>query len=217
MIRLVCPSCGSKLNAKDKHAGRTKPCPKCGQPIYVTVPEGIESLPSAPVEEPDPAKFGLLGNKQILQTHFLDKLNRHNRYWICDSFHVVATWTHDGKGWMLKTNAGMVSAARNREKVPCEGNFVLIELIMHTTAEGVKLQGITAYKLPLRWAIPTIAEGDDVICTKICGYGTLSKEQKAVIRLALKEHFMYEIWEGATKVLEFLNSPDAHTHHVEDS
>jgi hypothetical protein len=47
--------------------------------------------------------------------------------------------------------------------------------------------------------------------------GTLSKEQKGVIRLALKEHFMYEIWEGATKVLEFLNSPDAHTHSVENS
>jgi hypothetical protein len=216
MIRVVCPSCGSKLNAKPKLAGRTKQCPSCSQPIYIPVPEGME-LPAVPVEEPPPAQLGLIGNKQRLQSHLLEKLNKRNRYWICDSAHVIATWANDGKSWMLKTNTGMVSASRYREKVPCEGNFVLIELKMETAEEGMKLKGITAYKIPQRWALPTIAEGDDVICTKITGYGTLSKEQKGVIRLALKEHFMYEIWEGATKVLEFLNSPDAHTHSVENS
>jgi hypothetical protein len=215
MIRLVCPSCGSKLNAKEKHAGQTKPCPKCGQPIYVLVPEGMEAMPSVPLDEPEPVQFGLVGNKQRLQSHLLDRLNKHNRYWICDSAHVVAVWSHDGKGWQLKTNAGMVSAARNREKVPCEGNFVLVELKMDTAAEGLKLTGITAYKLPQRWALPTIAEGDDVICAKISGYGALTREQKAVIRLSLREYFMYEVWESATKVLEFLNSADAHTHGVE--
>jgi hypothetical protein len=217
MICVVCPSCGSRLSAKDKHAGRTKPCPKCGQPIFVPVPDGVESLPPITVEEPDSSQFGLIGNKQRLQSHVLERLNRHNRYWICDSTHVLATWANDGKGWLLKTNAGMGSASRNREKVPCEGNFVLVELKMETPAEGMKLRGITAYKLPLRWALPAIAESDDAICAKITGYGTLSKEVKGVIRLALKEHFMYEIWEGATKVLEFLNSPDAHTHSVENS
>jgi hypothetical protein len=215
MIRITCPGCGSKLNAKEKHAGKTKPCPKCGQPIYVLVPEGVEVLPSIPVDEPDPAQFGLIGAKQSLKSHFLDRLNRHYRYWICNSTHIIATWAHDGKGWQLKTNAGMVSASRNREKIPCEGNFVLIELKMETIEEGMKLRGITTYKIPQRWALPTIAEGDDALCHKITGFGTLSREQKSVIRLALKEYFMYEIWEGATKVLEFLNSSDAHAHGVE--
>jgi hypothetical protein len=217
MIRVVCPSCGSRLNAKDKHAGKTKPCPKCGQPIYIMVPEGMEVLPAIPLDEPDPDQFGLIGNKQRLSSHGLDKLNRHYRYWICNSSHVIATWAGDGKGWQLKTNAGMISASRNREKVPCEGNFTLVELKMETTAEGTKLRGITAYKLPMRWALPAIAESDDAICAKVSGYGTLSKEQKGVIRLALKEHFMYEIWESATKVLEFLNSPDAHSHGTDNA
>jgi hypothetical protein len=218
MIRVVCSSCGTKLNAKEKIAGQTRPCPKCGQPIYITVPEGIESLPSIPMEEPAAEHPGLLGSKQRLPSqHLLDRLNRHNRYWICDSTHVAAVWANDGKGWLLKTNAGMVSASRNREQVPCEGNFVLVELKMGTVEEGMKLQGITAYKLPHRWALPTIAESDDAICGKVAGYGILTREQKGVIRLALKEHFMYEIWEGATKVLEFLSNADAHTHSVENS
>lgn len=217
MIRVVCPSCGSKLNAKDKLAGQTKSCPGCSQPIYIPVPEGMIVPPSIPVEEPQPNQLGLVGNKQRLQSHALTRLNKRYRYWICDSSHVIATWTNDGRSWQLKTNAGMVSAARNREKIPCEGNFVLIELEMATGEQGMKLQGITAYKVPPRWALPTIAEGDDIICTKITGYGTLTKDQKSVIRLALKEHFMYEVWEGATKVLEFLNNADAHTHNVENS
>jgi hypothetical protein len=217
VIRVVCPSCGSKLKAEDRHAGRNKPCPKCGQRIYIPVPEGIEPLPSLPVEEPHPAQYGLVGNKQRLQSHALERLNRHYRYWICDQAHVIATWAYDGKGWQIKTNAGMVSASRNREKVPCEANCVLVELRMETPAEGGKLKGIAAYKLPARWALPAIAEGDDAICAKITGHGTLSKEVKGVIRLALKEHFMYEIWEHATKVLEFLNSPDFHTHSVDNA
>jgi hypothetical protein len=218
MIRVTCSSCGTKLNAKEKIAGQTRPCPKCGQPIYITVPEGVEILPSVPLEEPDPTQVGLTGNRQrLMSQHLLDRLNRHYRYWVCDSTHVIALWANDGKGWVLKTNAGMISAARNREKVPCEGNFVLIELKLGTVEEGLKLQGITAYKIPQRWALPTIAEGDDVICTKIAGYGTLTREQKSVIRLALKEHFMYEIWEGATKVLEFLSNPDTHSHSAGNS
>ena len=179
MIRVVCPSCGSRLSAKDKHAGQTKPCPKCGQPIYVPVPEGVESLPPVPVEEPHPAQFGLVGNKQRLQTHVLERLNRHNRYWVCDSAHVIATWANDGKGWQLKTNAGMVSASRNREKVPCEGNFVLVELKMETPAEGMKLVGIGAYKLPLRWALPAIAESDDAICARSPGTARCRKKSRA--------------------------------------
>ncbi len=179
MIRVVCPSCGSRLTAKDKHAGATKPCPKCGQPIFVPVPEGVESLPSVSVDEPHPARHGLVGNKQRLQTHFLDRLNRHYRYWVCDSAHVIATWANDGKSWQLKTNAGMVSAARNREKVPCEGNVVLVELKMETPAEGMKLKGITVYKLPLRWALPTIAEGDDAICARSAVTGRCRRKSRA--------------------------------------
>lgn len=103
MIRVVCSSCGTKLNAKDKLAGRTRACPKCGQPIFITTPEGIESLPSIPIDEPDPGQPGLLGNKiRLPSQHLLDRLDRNNRYWICDSAHVIATWANDGKGWLLK-------------------------------------------------------------------------------------------------------------------
>src|SRR3989304_8764101 len=119
MILIICPGCGSKLDAKDRLVGQTRSCPKCGQPIMITAPEGIEQIPSLPLEEPDATQFGLIGNKQSLPSqHLLKKLDRNNRYWICDHAHVIATWANDGKGWMLKTTSGMINAMRNREKVP---------------------------------------------------------------------------------------------------
>jgi hypothetical protein len=235
MIRIICPSCGSKLNAKERLIGQTRACPRCGQPILITAPESAEpaskgsdqanlpesvaAMPSLPVDEPDPAQFGLLGSKKALPSqHVLKKLDRHNRYWVCDHSHIVAAWAADGKGWMLKTTSGMISAMRNREKVPNQGNFVLVELKIAPAEEGMKLTGITTYQLPNRWALPAIIEGDDQICKKVTGYGTLTKPQKCVIRLAIREQFMHEIWEGATKVLEYLNNADFHTHSVmEDS
>ena len=35
MIPCVCPGCGSKLEAKNRLAGRTVKCPKCGGPVDV--------------------------------------------------------------------------------------------------------------------------------------------------------------------------------------
>lgn len=64
MIRIICPGCGSKLNAKEKLVGQTRPCPKCGQPIMIATPEGHEQMPALPLDEPDAAQLGLLGNKK---------------------------------------------------------------------------------------------------------------------------------------------------------
>ncbi|HEY4759545.1 MAG TPA: hypothetical protein VIH42_03095 [Thermoguttaceae bacterium] len=217
MIRIICPSCGSKLNAKPKLVGQTRPCPKCRKPVVIVAPEAVDEQQSIPLDESDPARFGLGSKKGLPSQHVLKKLDRNNRYWICDHAHIIATWANDGKGWMLKTNSGMINAMRNREKVPNQGNFVLVELKIDAAEAGMKLRGITTYNLPARWALPAITEGDNQICNKITGYGTLTKEQKGVIRLAIRDQFMHEIWEGAAKVLEYLNNADAHTHSVAEA
>jgi DNA-directed RNA polymerase subunit RPC12/RpoP len=215
ILRIVCPSCGSKLNAKPKLVGQTRSCPKCGQPILIAA-HAVDDMPSLPVDEPAEGQFGLVNNKTALASRrLLDKLDRHNRYWILDRTHLLALWSNDGQGWQLKTPTGMVNAARNRDKISTIGNFVLVELKMEQTDAGHKLAGLTVYSMPSRWALSPIAEGDDRVCGKIEGRGSLNKEQKAVIRLALREHFMHDMWGGATAVLEFLNNADYHSHGTE--
>jgi hypothetical protein len=237
MIRIICPKCGSKINAKAKLIGEIRPCPKCREPLVILAPEVTDNGPSAMAAEPSatakpsatadeplasldlptPVQTGLIGDKQRLSLHPLKKLNRLNRYWIVDHAHIVASWSGDGKGWMLKTNAGMVSAVRNRDKIPTQGNFVVVELKLEMTEAGLRLRGIAAFQLPPSWALPVIGDGDNLICDKIVQYGSLTKEQKGVIRLAIREQLMHELLEGAEKIMEYLCNADYHTHKVDCS
>ena len=79
------------------------------------------------------------------------------------------------------------------------------------TPEGKRLTGIASYRLVSRWALTTLADGDDPIVTKIAGLGCLSRDQKNAIRQVLREQFMRPIWEGATDVLEYLGNTDYHS------
>jgi hypothetical protein len=216
MIQIICPHCGVKLKAKSHLDGEVRPCPKCGETITIMIPEDHEQLPSMPLDEPSADAAHLVANKERLPaTIHLERLDRHNRYLICDRAHVFAAWANDGKGWMLKTLSGMIPVSRNSEKLPKEGTFTLVELKLHNTDEGLRLVGLMAYHLEKRWALTALAEGDDVICHKIADKGSLSKEQKNVLRLALRDMFMPEVWQHAAAVLEFLGNADYHSHGVE--
>ena len=147
----------------------------------------------------------------LLALDLPERLNRESNYVICDRAHLAATWTNNGKGWLLKTNAGLVSAKRNRDKLPAEGDFQLVELKFAVTPEGRRLTGITSYQLAARWALTTLDQGDDVIVERIVGYGSLNGDQKNVVRQALRDQFMREVWDGAAEVLQYLGNTDYHS------
>ena len=57
MIRVTCPHCGSKLNAKDDLIGQMRKCPKCAQPLIVVAdrppPAGETAVPPGPDNPPE--------------------------------------------------------------------------------------------------------------------------------------------------------------------
>lgn len=204
------------MKAKEHLEGEVRPCPKCGEPVKILIPEDHEQLPSTPLDEPAANAAHLVGKKERLPTTIhLERLDRQNRYLICDRAHVFATWANDGKGWMLKTLSGMIPVHRNADKLPKEGTFTLVELKLRNTDEGLRLVGLMTYELAKRWALTVLAEGDDVICQKITGKGSLSHDLKNVLRLTLRDMFMPEVWQHAAPVLEFLHNADYHSHGVE--
>jgi hypothetical protein len=213
MIRVTCPHCGSKLNAKDELAGKTRRCPKCAQPVLVIAdlaPHhdiGLDQSPSDPQVQP-PIEEGL----PLLDLP--EHLNRDSHYLICDRTHLVARWEDDGRGWMLKTLTGLISAKRNRDQLPSEGDFKLVELKFAMTPEGKRLVGIMSYQLASRWALTAIDQGDELIVGKIVGYGFLNADQKNVVRQALRDQFMRQVWENAANVLEYLGNTDYHSSGV---
>jgi len=215
MICLVCPNCQSRLNAKDELLGQSRNCPKCGQPVLIAVPDdsagllsstGVTPLAPAPTEP-----VYDLGQPGLPQPDLPKRLERHNHYLICDRSKLVATWKDDGQGWLLRTNAGLVSAVRNADQLPNQGDFKLVELRLERTAAGIRLTGIRSYQLAQRWALTSLDKGDDKIVSKITGLGCLNRDQKNVVRQAIKDHLMREVWAEAASVLEYLASTDYHS------
>ncbi len=214
MIRVVCPGCSSKLNAKVELAGQTRKCPKCGTVLTIPEPEVtpdtaadleavLDEVGDQHVEAPSETKL----------PHFEapERLDRQNRYLICDKAKLVATWKNDGHGWMLKTGFGMISATRNHEQLPAQGNFKIVELKIDMTDDGLRLHGLAVYQLAPRWALTKLDKGDDQIVSSITGAGALNRDQKNVVRQFIKDQFMRQVWEGADEVLDYLGNTDYHS------
>ena len=212
MIHLTCPKCRSRLDAKDELLGQTRKCPKCGTPVLIKRPADSEAQPAvSPTEDASAGPVYDLGQPGLPALDVPRRLQRRNQYLICDRSKLVATWKDDGQGWMLKTSAGLVPAVRNSDQLPNQGDFQLVELRLDRTDAGVRLGGIRSYQLAQRWALTSLDKGDDKVVAKITAPGCLNREQKNVVRQAIKDHFMRELWADADNVLEFLANTDYHS------
>ena len=204
MIQFLCPGCESKLNAKDELAGQSRKCPKCGYEVRIPSPPEPERQPPAPAPEVDefqsPDGGEVVASSQI---HFIQEglpqpktpkhLNRENRYLICDLASVFAVWS-DTSGWMIRTNAGLASAARNPDMLPSEGNYVLVELLMSPQGDGNHVTGIDCHKLNPHYALLVLADDEEKILSKVTGPGSLNRTQKMAVLRWMKENFMPEVW-----------------------
>jgi hypothetical protein len=219
MIRVHCPSCEAKLNAKEELAGQTRKCPKCG--TMLRIPEtGAVAEPSADDDwvglddvAPDQGVRDVLDH-EMPRVEAPTRLGHLNRYLICDKTSLFATWEDNGNGWMLKTNAGLIRAKRNPDRLPSQGDFTLVELMMEMTDEGLRLRGIRSYEIAQRWALCVLEQDDHSILDKIVGPGCLNRDQKAQVWRFLHDRFMRAVWGDATEVLEYLGNLDFHSQGV---
>jgi hypothetical protein len=213
MIRVLCPNCQSKLNAKEELVGQMRNCPKCGNPVRIVaeetppVEEAAEG-PSIPIE--------VNNAPALLRPVVPEALVRHHRYLVCDRQRVIATWQNDGQGWLARTDKGFATASRNMEQLPNQGEFKLIELKIAHEAERLRLVGIHVYRLAERWALVKLGRGDDAILKVVMGNGSLSRDQKCAVRQHLKDHITYEFWEDAHAVREFLTNADHHSPGIDE-
>lgn len=218
MIRLVCPGCRSRIQAKDELAGQVRRCPKCQVAFRIPRPEFptdeyleaelVEGAAPAAVAPPPATTVGAPTEEAICPVDIPDKLVRSNVYLICDKNSVYAMWENNGRGWQIKGAMGFVSARQNSDELPLEGDFQLIELKMRPVEGGFRLVGLMSYQLAPRYALLALAKGDEDILSKIVGPGRLTRDQKAAIKLFILNKFMHPVWQDARAVLDFLSSAD---------
>ncbi|MEE8450882.1 MAG: hypothetical protein V3R99_03175 [Thermoguttaceae bacterium] len=197
------------LNAKDELEGQTRKCPKCGTPLVIAKPDPSE-MPSSESPQISTATDG--GGETTLRP--IDapvRLDPTSRYLILDETRLVAAWKNDSQGWMLKTTAGLIGAKQNRDQLPTHGNFKFVELKVVRDEEGPRLSALTSHQLATGWALTALDKGDNQILSKITAPGSLNRDQKAVIRLLIRDQLMYEVWQNSRGVLDYLADNDYHS------
>jgi hypothetical protein len=208
MIRVKCAACGVTLDARDDLAGQIRNCPRCDRPI--PIPE-TPTGDAQPTEELTPIIFANPAAERLPPKKFIDRLCRVNRYVICDKTMVLATWRSDGQGWMVRSPSGFIPARRDSDSLPHYGNFVLVELELTQTDEGLRLAAINSFQLATRFALSRLDKGDDDIVLSIVDYGCLNREQKFAVRQVLKEEFLREVWGDTPEIIDYLTNADYHS------
>jgi hypothetical protein len=205
LFQIICPSCGSKLNAKVNLIGQTRNCPKCREPVLIQRDNPQEQTPIT-INEPSivTVQTGPTLNDGTNQIENLpEQLEFRNRYLIVGTDRIVATW-ETGKSWQVNVGNGFASAKRNFSAIPDQGNFALVELVIAST--GIPT-GLHVFSISMRGALTSLFRDEGEILHKVDGVGKLTKNQKNLLLNYLRQNFMYEIFAEAREVVTFLSEP----------
>ena len=212
MIRVICPACQSKLDAKDKLLGQTRNCPQCGNPVVIRPENRQPTLSQPPLPQSVQTDHGQASERtDDPAVPKIERLSRLNRYLICDRTKVLRLGRMTAAAGRSAAITALSRAARNADKLPSHGDFKLVELRMDHGKEHLRLQGVAVYQLARSRAVQNLPRGDDAIAKSITGPKGLLREQKVAVLMHLRQHLMRELWGDAHEVLEYLGNADAHS------
>ena len=212
MIRVRCPSCRSRLNAKDELFGQTRKCPQCGDVIVIQADPTSDSSHAAVAQAPAVSPRADTAEPSGFQRP--RKLEPSSKYLVADHNRILAAWEDNGQGWLVKMAVGSMQAKRSTEGFPTRGTFVLVELRMNPTDAGRRLAGLLTFRLAGHWALQALARADNAILQKIVGSGALGKQQKAAVLTYLRQTLMPDIWHDSQAVVDYLTNTDYHSQGV---
>lgn len=214
-IRVICGSCGSKIDAKDELRGQTRRCPKCRQPILIepatqpqaSKPQPVKAAPTAPAptaaDAPAPATEGLK----------MRRLRPDDLYFVVGSDKLVAYWKA-GEGWMLNVGNGFSQVKRSPGLIPDLGEFVLAEGRVAQTDNGRRLKGLRFWSLTGRGVLLALGRGETEILEKAQFPTVPSGSQKRFILDQIRKLYFRDFTDDALEIVEFLTSFDSHSQSV---
>ena len=164
-IRVICGSCGSKIDAKDELRGQTRRCPKCRQPILIEP----AAQPQAPKPQPvkteqsqaRPANAASDAASPATEGLKMRRLRPDDLYFVVGSDKLVAYWK-SGEGWMLNVGNGFSQVKRSPGLIPDLGEFVLAEGRVAQTDNGRRLKAMRFWSLTGRGVLLALGRGHTV-------------------------------------------------------
>lgn len=223
-IRVICGSCGSKIDAKDELRGQTRRCPKCRQPILIepaaqpqaSKPQPVkaaqsqaqsaktaQTAPNAASDAASPATEGLK----------MRRLRPDDLYFVVGSDKLVAYWK-SGEGWMLNVGNGFSQVKRSPGLIPDWGEFVLAEGRVAQTDNGRRLKGLRFWSLTGRGVLLALGRAETEILEKAQFPTVPSGSQKRFILDQIRKLYFRDFTDDALEIVEFLTSFDSHSQSV---
>ena len=202
-IRVVCKSCGSKLDAKDELRGQTRRCPKCGAPVLIEPAESTQPSVSSAELQGETEATGL---KQL-------RMKQDNLYLVLGSDKEIAFWKAN-EGWFLSVGNGFQSVKRVPDSIPDVGNYVLVEGYVKQTDAGRRLMGLRFRALHGRGVLNSLLRSETEILEKAAEGTALTQAQKRFVLQHIRQHYFFEFTEDAPEITEYLTGFDAHAHEI---
>ena len=216
-IRVICGSCGSKIDAKDELRGQTRRCPKCRQPILIEP----AAQPQAPKPQPvkteqsqaRPANAASDAASPATEGLKMRRLRPDDLYFVVGSDKLVAYWK-SGEGWMLNVGNGFSQVKRSPGLIPDLGEFVLAEGRVAQTDNGRRLKAMRFWSLTGRGVLLALGRGETEILEKAQFPTVPSGSQKRFILEQIRKLYFRDFTDDALEVVEFLTSFDSHSQSV---
>ncbi len=135
------------------------------------------------------------------------------RYLILDSERLLAVWQLEN-GWQINDGSRLVSAKRNAQLIPKQGDFRFIELQLGTVNEEFLITKLRIFQLARQYSISKIALDENDVLSTITGAASLTRSQKNALFQGLKKYFMRSVWADSPAVYDFLLNEDFHSSEI---
>ena len=216
-IRVVCGSCGSKIDAKDELRGQTRRCPKCRQPILIEPAAQPQAPKSQPVKAAQPvsqqAPVASEAASPATEGLKMRRLRPDDLYFVVGSDKLVAYWK-SGEGWMLNVGNGFSQVKRSPGLIPDLGEFVLVEGRVAQTDNGRRLKAMRFWSLTGRGVLLALGRVETEILEKAQFPTVPSGAQKRFILDQIRKLYFRDFTDDALEIVEFLTSFDSHSQSI---
>ncbi len=214
-IRVICGSCGSKIDAKDELRGQTRRCPKCRQPILIEPAAQPQASKPQPVKTAPTASTPTATDAPVSTTEGLKirRLRADDLYFVVGSDKIVAYWKA-GEGWMLNVGNGFSQVKRSPGLIPDLGEYVLAEGRVAQTDNGRRLKGLRFWSLTGRGVLLALGRGETEVLEKAQFPTVPTGAQKRFILDQIRKLYFRDFTDDALEIVEFLTSFDSHSQSV---
>ncbi|MCR5163003.1 MAG: hypothetical protein K6C40_03200 [Thermoguttaceae bacterium] len=182
-------------------------------------PEENETL-QAPRDDETPSPFSAPSEEIVVPEeetiHPVDhpkRLNPQFRYVILNSEKMIAYWQMT-TGWQINDGMRLVSAKRNAQLLPKQGDFRFIEMQFGEVDGEFRITKLRIFQLASQYSVSKIAGDEGEVLSTITRAAGLTRSQKGALLQGLKAHFMRSVWADSPAIYEYLFNEDFHSSEI---